>query len=74
MIGKILAGAAGAAIAIGLAAPAGASPVPPHHAVPDFLAAAKAASIAKGCVVIQARYRGDDAATIRIDTGGPVNH
>src|ERR1700761_6034198 len=46
-IGKALVGAVGAAIAIGLAAPAGASPLtPPPQAVPDFLAAARAAGIA----------------------------
>jgi hypothetical protein len=46
MIGKVLVGAVGAAIAIGLAAPAGASPVIPQpQAVPDFLAAARAAGI-----------------------------
>ena len=46
MIGKVLVGAVGAAIAIGLAAPAGASPVIPQPpGVPDFLAAAHAAGI-----------------------------
>jgi Protein of unknown function (DUF732) len=46
MIGKVLVGAVGAAIAIGLAAPAGASPlIPQPQAVPDFLAAARAAGI-----------------------------
>jgi hypothetical protein len=46
MIGKVLVGAVGAVIAIGLAAPAGASPVKPQpQAVPDFLAAARAAGI-----------------------------
>jgi Protein of unknown function (DUF732) len=46
VIGKVLLGAVGAAIAIGLAAPAGASPVIPQpQAVPDFLAAARAAGI-----------------------------
>ena len=45
MIGKVLVGAVGAVIAIGLAAPAGASPVPPPQAVPDFLAAARAAGV-----------------------------
>jgi Protein of unknown function (DUF732) len=46
MIGKVLVGAVGAAIAIGLAAPAGASPVIPQpQAAPDFLAAARAAGI-----------------------------
>jgi Protein of unknown function (DUF732) len=46
MIRKILIGAAGAVIAIGLAAPAGASPVTPQpQSVPDFLAAARAAGV-----------------------------
>jgi hypothetical protein len=46
VIGKVLLGAAGAVIAIGLAAPACASPVRPQpQAVPDFLAAARAAGI-----------------------------
>jgi hypothetical protein len=45
MIGKILAASAGAAIAIGLAAPAAATPVHPHQAVPDFLSAARAAGV-----------------------------
>ncbi len=45
MIGKILVGAAGAVISIGLAAPAGASPVPQPRTVPDFLAAARASGI-----------------------------
>jgi len=45
MIRKVLVGAAGAAIAVGLAASAGASPVPQPQAVPDFLAAARAAGI-----------------------------
>jgi hypothetical protein len=46
VIGKVLVGAVGAVIAIGLAAPAGASPVIPQpQAVPDFLAAARAAGI-----------------------------
>ena len=45
-LAKVLVGGAGAAIAIGLAAPAGASPlVPQPQAVPDFLAAARAAGI-----------------------------
>jgi hypothetical protein len=44
--GKVLVGAVGAAIAIGLAGPAGASPVIPQpQAAPDFLAAARAAGI-----------------------------
>ena len=46
MIGKVLVGAVGAAIALGMAAPAGASPVIPQpQGVPDFLAAARAAGI-----------------------------
>jgi hypothetical protein len=45
MIGKLLLGAAGAVVAIGLAAPAAASPVRPPTAVPDFLAAARAAGV-----------------------------
>ena len=45
MIGKILIGAAGVVVALGLAAPAGASPVPHPRGVPDFLAAARAAGI-----------------------------
>jgi hypothetical protein len=46
MIGKFLVGAVGAVIAVGLAAPAGASPlIPQPQAVPDFLAAARAAGI-----------------------------
>jgi hypothetical protein len=45
-LAKVLVGAVGAVIAIGLAAPAGASPVIPQpQAVPDFLAAARAAGI-----------------------------
>src|SRR6202012_1391274 len=45
-LAKVLVGAVGAAIAIGLAAPAAASPVRPQpQAVPDFLAAARAAGI-----------------------------
>ena len=32
---------------------------------PEFLAAAKCASLAVGAVVVQGRLRGDDAATIR---------
>jgi hypothetical protein len=45
-IRKILAGAAGAIVSLGLAAPAAASPVlPAPQAVPDFLAAARAAGI-----------------------------
>jgi Protein of unknown function (DUF732) len=45
MIRRILVGAAGAAISVGLAVPAAASPVPAPRAVPDFLAAARAAGI-----------------------------
>ncbi|MFZ0713246.1 DUF732 domain-containing protein [Mycobacterium sp.] len=45
MIRQILVGAAGAAISLGLAVPAAASPVPAPRAVPDFLAAARAAGI-----------------------------
>jgi Protein of unknown function (DUF732) len=46
MIRKILVGAAGAVIAVGLAAPANASPVPPPNpSVPAFLGAARAAGI-----------------------------
>jgi hypothetical protein len=46
MIGKILASAAAAVISLGLAVPASATPlVPPPQAVPDFLAAARAAGI-----------------------------
>jgi len=46
MIGKILVSAAAAVISLGLAAPASASPlVPQPQAVPDFLAAARAAGI-----------------------------
>src|SRR5271154_7563064 len=45
-LAKVLVGAVGAVIAIGLAAPAGASPlIPQPQAVPDFLAAARAAGI-----------------------------
>jgi hypothetical protein len=45
-LAKVLVGAVGAAIAIGLAAPAGASPVIPQpQSVPDFLAAARAAGV-----------------------------
>jgi Protein of unknown function (DUF732) len=45
VIGKVLLGAAGAVISVGLAAPAGASPVPQHHTVPDFLGAVRASGI-----------------------------
>lgn len=38
-------GAAAAVISVGLAAPVSASPVPQRHAVPDFLAAVRAAGI-----------------------------
>ena len=45
-LAKILVGAAGAVIAVGLAAPAGASPVIPQpQGVPDFLAAARSAGV-----------------------------
>jgi hypothetical protein len=45
-LAKVVVGAVGAVIAIGLAAPAGASPVMPQpQAAPDFLAAARAAGI-----------------------------
>ena len=46
MIRKILVGAAGAVIAVALAAPADASPVPPPNpSVPGFLGAARAAGV-----------------------------
>jgi Protein of unknown function (DUF732) len=45
LIGKVLVGAAGAVISVGLAAPAGASPIPQPHTVPDFVAAVRAAGI-----------------------------
>ena len=45
MIGKLLVGAAGVVISVGLAVPAGASPVPQTHTPQDFLAAARAAGI-----------------------------
>jgi Protein of unknown function (DUF732) len=45
MIGKVLVGAAGAVISLGLAAPAGASPAPQQNTVPGFLAAVRAAGI-----------------------------
>src|ERR1700678_430695 len=45
MIGKVLVGAVGAVISVGLAAPAGASPVPHPPTVPSFLAAVRAAGI-----------------------------
>jgi hypothetical protein len=44
MIGKALVGAIGAVISLGMAAPAGAGPVPQPH-VPDFLAAVREAGI-----------------------------
>ena len=43
-LAKVLVGAAGAVISVGLAAPAAASPVP-QHTSQDFLAAARAAGI-----------------------------
>ena len=45
IIGKVLVGAAGAVISVGLAAPAGAHPSRPQPAVPDFLGAVRAAGI-----------------------------
>ena len=45
MIGNLLVGVAGAVISVGLAAPAGASPVPQPHTVPNFLAAVRAVGI-----------------------------
>jgi hypothetical protein len=42
---KVLVGAAGAIISVGLAAPAGASPVPQPRTPQDFLAAARAAGV-----------------------------
>ena len=45
MIGKVLVGAVGAVVAVGLATPAGASPVPPPPTPQDFLAAVRAAGI-----------------------------
>ena len=45
MLGKLLVGAVGAVISIGLAAPAGAAPVPQPPTVPNFLAAVRAAGI-----------------------------
>jgi Protein of unknown function (DUF732) len=44
-LAKVLVGAAGAVISVGLAAPAGASPVSQPHTVPTFLAAVRAAGI-----------------------------
>jgi hypothetical protein len=45
VIGKVFVGAAAAVISLGLAAPAGASPVPPPRTVPDFLGAVRAAGV-----------------------------
>jgi len=45
VIGKVLVGAAAAVISVGLAAPAGASPVPQPHTVPNFLSAVRAVGI-----------------------------
>ena|ERR1700761_1590183 len=45
MLAKALVGAAGVAIALGLAAPAGAAPAPQPGAAPEFLAAARAAGV-----------------------------
>jgi Protein of unknown function (DUF732) len=45
VIGKVLVGAVGAVISVGLAAPAGASPLPQQHTPQDFLAAVRAAGI-----------------------------
>jgi hypothetical protein len=44
-LAKLLVGVTGAVIAVGLAAPAGASPVPQPHTPQDFLAAARAAGV-----------------------------
>ena len=44
-LAKLLVGIAGAVISVGLAAPAGASPVPQTRTPQDFLAAARAAGI-----------------------------
>lgn len=44
VIGKVFIGVVGAVVSLGLAAPAGASPVPPAS-VPGFLAAARAAGV-----------------------------
>jgi hypothetical protein len=44
-LAKVVVGAAGAVISVGLAAPAGASPVPQPHTPQDFLAAARAAGV-----------------------------
>ena len=45
MIRKILIGVAAAVVSLGVAAPAGASPVPQPRAVPDFLAEARAGGV-----------------------------
>jgi hypothetical protein len=45
VIGKVFIGAVGAVVSLGLAAPAGASPVPQPASVPGFLAAARAAGV-----------------------------
>ena len=45
MIEKVLVSASMAFIAVGLAAPASANPVPKHHTAQDFLAAVQAAGI-----------------------------
>jgi hypothetical protein len=45
MIGKVLVGAAGAVISVGLAASAGASPAPQPRTPRDFVAAVRAAGI-----------------------------
>ena len=45
MIAKVLVGAAGALVSLGLALPASASPVPAANSVPNFLAAARAGGV-----------------------------
>src|SRR5258708_16156991 len=45
VIGKVLVGAAAAVISVGLAPPAGASPVPQPHTVPNFLPAVRAVGV-----------------------------
>jgi hypothetical protein len=45
VIGKVLVGAVGAVFCVGLAAQAGAAPVPRPATVPDFLGAVRAAGI-----------------------------
>ena len=45
MIGKVLVGAVGTVIAVGLAVPAGASPVPPPPSPQNFVAAVRAAGV-----------------------------